>query len=64
MLYCKRKSHAVFIDRMEHSSAIMINHSVAQLRSFCNAGIVLESGRVESFENLEEAIAVHEAIMS
>lgn len=60
----KRKSRAVFVDRMRHSSAIMVNHSMTQLRQFCNAGIVLENGQIQYFDDLDEAIDVHEAIMS
>ena len=60
----KRKSKAIFIDRMQHSSAIMVSHSMNQLRQFCNAGIVLEDGQVQYFDDLEEAIACHEEIMS
>ena len=60
----KRKSRAVFVDRMRHSSAIMVSHSMGQLRRFCNAGVVLENGQMQYFEDLEEAIAVHEEIMS
>lgn len=59
----KRKSRAVFIDRMRHSSAIMVSHSMPQLRKFCNAGIVLENGRMQYFDDLEQAIAVHEQMM-
>ena len=60
----KRKSRVVFADRMQHSSAIMVNHSMGQLREFCNAGIVLENGQMQYFDDLEEAIEVHQAIMS
>jgi capsular polysaccharide transport system ATP-binding protein len=59
----KRKSRAIFADRMKQSSAIMVNHSMNQIRQFCNAGVVLEHGRLTYFEDLEEAIAVHEASM-
>ena len=59
----KRKSRAVFADRMKHSSAIMVNHSMNQVRQFCNAGLVLERGRIRYFEDLEAAIAVHEAML-
>lgn len=59
----KRKSRAVFVDRMKHSSAIMVNHSMPQVREFCNAGLVLENGHLEYFEDLEEAIALHQEIM-
>ena len=60
----KRKSRAVFMDRMRHSSAIMVNHSMSQLRKFCNAGLVLEHGQIQYFDDLEEAIDLHQAMMS
>lgn len=59
----RRKSRAVFIDRMKYSSAIMVNHSMTQLRQFCDSGIVLENGQVQYFDDLEDAIAVHEEMM-
>jgi capsular polysaccharide transport system ATP-binding protein len=60
----KRKSRAVFADRMQTSSAIMVTHSMNQVRQFCNAGIVLENGQMQYYDDLEEAIEVHEAIMA
>ncbi|MEX0301539.1 MAG: ABC transporter ATP-binding protein [Leisingera sp.] len=60
----RRKSRAVFADRMRHSSAIMVNHSMKQVREFCDAGLVLERGKMRYFEDLEEAIAVHEAMLA
>ena len=60
----KRKSRALFVDRMQQSSAIMVNHSMGQVRQFCNAGLVLERGKMLYFEDLEEAIALHEAQLS
>ena len=60
----KRKSRAVFADRMKASSAIMVSHSMALVRQFCNAGIVLENGQLQYFDDLEEAIETHEAIMA
>jgi len=59
----RRKSRSVFADRMRHSSAILVNHSMGQLRQFCNAGLVLEAGQLQYFDDLEEAIEVHQAMM-
>lgn len=59
----RRKSRAVFIDRMKYSSAIMVSHSMPQLREFCDSGIVLENGQMQYFDDLEEAIAMHHAIL-
>jgi capsular polysaccharide transport system ATP-binding protein len=60
----RRKSSEVFAARMSHSSAIMVNHSMEQLRRFCNSGIVLEKGKMLYFDDLEEAIAVHQYMLS
>jgi capsular polysaccharide transport system ATP-binding protein len=60
----KRKSQDIFAARMQHSSAIMVNHSMGQVRKFCDAGVVLENGKLRYFEDLEEAIAVHEAMLT
>jgi len=60
----KRKSQAIFTERVKTSSAILVSHSMDQVRAFCNAGIVLENGRLFYFEDLEEAIDLHDRIMS
>ncbi len=60
----KRKSRAVFRERMKESSAIMVSHDMTQVRKFCDAGIVLERGKISYFEDLEEAISIHEAHMA
>jgi len=59
----KRKSQAVFAERMETGSAIMVSHNMQEIRQFCDAGIVLENGRMQYFDDLEEAIIRHRAIM-
>lgn len=59
----KRKSRAVFQERIKTSSAIMVNHSLWELRSYCDSGVVLEKGQLFYFEDLDEAIATHEALM-
>ena len=60
----KRKSQAVFRDRMAKSGAIMVSHSMPDLRQFCDAGIVLEDGHLRYYEDIGEAIAAHRKLMS
>ena len=55
----RRKSQAVFAERMRTSSAILVSHEMGQLRRFCDAGIVLANGQISYFDDLEEAIALH-----
>ena len=59
----RRKSRALFHDRMATSSAILVSHTTKDLRQFCDAGIVLEEGRLTFFEDLEDAIGLHEDLM-
>ncbi len=60
----KRKSRALFLDRMHRSGAIVVNHQMGQLRKFCDAGMVLEKGKIHYFDDLDEAIALHEELMA
>ena len=57
------KSREVFAERMADSGAIFVSHSVAQVRQMCTAGAVLENGQLEYYDDIEEAIAIHEANM-
>lgn len=60
----RRKSRAVFRDRMANSSAIMVSHNMRELREFCDAGVVLNEGRLTYFDDLEAAIDCHAALMA
>lgn len=59
----RRKSAAIFKARMKHSSALVVTHSLIEVRNLCNAGAVLEEGRITYFDDVEEAIARHVANM-
>ncbi|MBU1836022.1 MAG: ABC transporter ATP-binding protein [Alphaproteobacteria bacterium] len=55
----KRKSRIAFTQRMENASAVVVTHSMNQLRKFCDAGAILENGKLSYFDDIEEAIAHH-----
>jgi capsular polysaccharide transport system ATP-binding protein len=59
----RKKSSEFFRARMAESSAIMVSHSMADIRNFCDAGLVLHEGGIEVFEDVEDAIKRHEALM-
>lgn len=59
----KRKSRAVFRERVKTASAILVSHEMDQVRQFCDAGMVLEQGQLCYFEDLDEAISYHQALM-
>ena len=55
----KEKSNRVFYARMEKAGAIVVSHSVGMLRETCQAGAVLENGRLTYYHDIEEAIDQH-----
>lgn len=59
----KRKSALAFREKSGQADIIMVSHSVGALRQFCEAGIVLERGTMTFYDDLDEAIAHHEANM-
>ena len=59
----KRKSQAVFSSRVKSSSAIMISHSMSDMRNFCDSGLVLAGGKLSFFEEISDAIKYHQQNM-
>lgn len=57
----RARSVALFRERMKTSDAIMVNHNLAELKEFCDAALILENGKLEYFEDLDEAIRCHRA---
>jgi capsular polysaccharide transport system ATP-binding protein len=60
----KKKSLAVFKSRLRDAGLLMVSHSTSTIRNYCDAGLVLENGRVRFFPDVEEAIAAHEENMA
>lgn len=59
----RAKSQAVFRARMKESSAILVSHNMNELREFCDAGIILDTGKLYYYEDLDEAIRHHQEMM-
>jgi len=55
----RNKCVAVFEERMKDSGAIVVSHSIGVVRKMCTSGAVLENGKLTYYEDLEEAIVVH-----
>ena len=56
----RKKSQKVFKSRMERSGAVVVTHNMGQVRQFCDAGAVLEEGRLIFYDDLEVAIEHHQ----
>lgn len=59
----RSRSDRIFRDRMREAGAVMVSHSMQQVRQTCTAGAVLENGHLTYHDNVEEAIAHHERNM-
>ena len=59
----KAKSNRVFHERMRDAGAIVVSHSMGMLRRTCQAGAVLDGGKLNYYHDIEDAIQVHLANM-
>lgn len=57
----RRRSEEVLRARLADSGAVVVSHSLDMLRRLCEAGAVLEGGRLTYFPRLEAAIRHYEA---
>lgn len=60
----QKKCRRVFKERLGASDVIMVSHSPATLRDYCEAGIVLHEGKLSYYENIDDAIEAHDANMA
>lgn len=60
----RARSDALFKARMQNAGAVVVSHSMAQIRQLCDAAVVLENGQLDYYEDVGEAIARHEENMS
>lgn len=55
----KQKSSAILKERLKTAGAIVVTHSIRQLRNLCDAGAVLENGQLTYFDRIKDAIDQH-----
>ncbi|MDF3420224.1 ABC transporter ATP-binding protein [Sulfitobacter sp. KE29] len=59
----RTRSAEVFKDRMANSGAVVVTHSIPEMRNLCQAGVVLEDGHARFYDDIEEALDVHKRTM-
>ncbi|SSC67863.1 unnamed protein product [Ciceribacter selenitireducens ATCC BAA-1503] len=59
----KKKCSEVFQTRLVDSDVVMVSHSTATIREYCDCGIVLEKGKLTYFDDVEDAIRAHDKNM-
>ncbi|SDF37171.1 ABC transporter ATP-binding protein [Limimaricola pyoseonensis] len=56
----KARSDRLFKQRMQTAGAVVVSHSMGQIRELCDAAAVLENGKLLYFEDVGEGIKRHE----
>lgn len=56
----RKKCNEMFKNKLANSRIIMISHGVGTIRRFCDAGCVLDNGRLTLYDDVEDAIRHHE----
>jgi capsular polysaccharide transport system ATP-binding protein len=59
-----KRSDALFKDRMKNAGAVVVSHSMPQIRRLCDAAVVLEGGNIQYFDDVEDGIRAHNENMA
>ena len=57
------KSEAMLTDRLKHSSAVFVSHSMAQMERLCTSGVVLQNGRFFYYARIQKALEHYQHTM-
>lgn len=60
----RAKCEAVLLNRMSTRGAVMVTHSMPQVQRLCDRVGVLDRGRLHMFDDVEEGLAFHAAVMA
>jgi len=58
----KKKSKEALMKKIETSNVLMVSHSMSDLKSICDVGIVLNNGEITYYENINDAIEVYQEL--
>jgi capsular polysaccharide transport system ATP-binding protein len=59
----RKKCLNAFRQKLDRADVIMVSHAPATIREYCQAGAVLEGGRLRWHDDVEAALAEHDANM-
>jgi len=58
----KKKSKEALMKKIETSNVLMVSHSMNDLKSICDSGIVVNNGEIVYYENINDAIDRYDEI--
>lgn len=57
------KSEAMLTDRLQHSGAVFVSHSMGQMERLCKSGVVLQNGRFFYYARIQKALEHYQHTM-
>ncbi|MDX2266430.1 MAG: ABC transporter ATP-binding protein [Hyphomicrobiales bacterium] len=60
----RERCRSYFKTKLRDANVIMVSHGLLSLRSYCDAGVVLNKGDLYFFSDLEDAITLHQTLQS
>lgn len=60
----KKKSKAVFQDKLAKSQIIMISHSAGTIKQYCNCGLLLEGNQIRYFDDVNDLLTAYNKLNS
>ena len=58
----RRKSQAVFQEKLKSSQIIMISHTQSTIRDYCDCGLLLDNGNVTFFDKVDDLLDAYSAL--
>jgi len=58
----KKKAKDALMKKIENSNVLLVSHSMSDLRNICDAGILIDDGKIFYYEDIEDAIKAYHAI--
>ena len=58
----RKKSEKLLLEKYDKTKLIMVNHSIAGLKKFCQSGLLIDQQNIVFFENLDNAIKTYQDI--
>lgn len=58
----RKKSEKLLLSKYETTKLVMVNHSLGELKKYCEAGLLIQQQKLVFFDNLDEAIQQYQDI--
>jgi capsular polysaccharide transport system ATP-binding protein len=58
----RKKSEKLLLEKYEKTKLIMVNHSMPELKKFCDAGLLIHQQNLVFFDNVNDAIQEYQDI--